>query len=253
MSCEEISKYLDAYVDGELEAGLMLEVESHVDGCETCAARERLKRDLKSQIAALGRRIEAPEHLRQRVAGISSRRRRRKLIALATAAPLAAAAALLLVVFWESPEPPVEDEPLAAVVDDVVQRHARELPMEVEGADPSVAASWFRGKVEFPVRVPHLDLQNASFDGARLSHVRDRQAAHMVYTVDGHRVTLMIFNTDTVTIRGGDLVHVAGRDVVLGRRKGFNVAVMLDGDMAYAFSSDLPRGRLLDIVRSFVR
>ena len=59
-----------------------------------------------------------------------------------------------------------DDEPLAAVVDDVVKRHARELPMEVEGADPSVAASWFRGKVDFPVRVPHLDLQNASFDGA---------------------------------------------------------------------------------------
>jgi anti-sigma factor RsiW len=125
--------------------------------------------------------------------------------------------------------------------------------MEVEGADPSVAASWFRGKVDFPVRVPRLDLQNASFDGARLSHVRDHQAAHMVYTVDGHRVTLMIFSTDDIAIRGGDLVHVEGRDVVLGRRKGFNVAVMLDGDMAYAFSSDLPRGRLLDIVRSFAR
>ncbi|MBW2276696.1 MAG: zf-HC2 domain-containing protein [Deltaproteobacteria bacterium] len=252
MSCEEISKYLDAYVDGELEAGLMLEVESHIDDCETCAARERLKREFKSQIAALGRRVEAPERLRQRVVSISSRHRKRRLIVLVAAAPLAAAAALLLVLFWGA-DPQDTDEPLAAVVDDVVRRHARELPMEIEGADPAVAASWFRGKVDFPVRVPNLDLQNASFDGARLSHVRDQQAAQIVYTVDGHRVTLMIFNTDAVTIRGGDLVHVAGRDVVLGRRKGFNVAVMLDGDMAYAFSSDLSRGRLLDIVRSFAR
>lgn len=252
MTCEEIGKYLDAYVDGELEAGLMLEVESHIDGCESCAARKRLKQDLKSQIAALGKQIQAPEHLRQRVATLSSRHRRRRLIVLATAAPLAAAAALLLVLVLGS-DSPEGGEPLAAVVDDVVQRHARELPMEIEGADPAAAASWFRGKVDFPVRVPRLDLQNASFDGARLSHVRDHQAAHVVYTVDGHRVTLMIFNTGDIAIRGGDLVRVAGRDVVLGRRKGFNVAVMLDGDMAYAFSSELPRGRLLEIVRSFAR
>jgi anti-sigma factor RsiW len=252
MSCAETDKYLDAYIDGELEAGLMLEVESHIDGCESCAARRRLKQDLKSEIAALGRKIEAPASLRERVSTLSSRRRRRRLVLVATAAPLAAAAALLLVLFVGG-GPADSDGPLAAVVEDVVQRHARELPMEVRGADPAAAASWFRGKVDFPVRVPRLDLKNASFDGARLSHVRDRQAAHMVYTVDGHRVTLMIFNTDEIAIRGGDLVRVAGRDVVLGRRKGFNVAVMLDGDMAYAFSSDIPRGRLLEIVRSFAR
>ena len=125
--------------------------------------------------------------------------------------------------------------------------------MEVHSADPAAAASWFRGKVDFPVRIPRLDLKNASFQGARLSHVRDRQAAHMTYTVDGHRVTLMIFHTDDIAVRGGELVRVSGRDVLLGRRRGFNVAVMLDGDMAYAFSSDLPRGRLLEVVRSFTR
>jgi len=252
MRCEEINKYLDAFVDGELEAGLMLEVESHVDECDSCSARARLKRDLKAQIAALGRRIEAPAHLREHVAGISSRHRRRRIIVLAAAAPLAAAAALLLVLVLGS-DSHQTGEPLSAVVADVVQRHTRELPMEVAGADPAAAASWFRGKVDFPVRVPRLDLQNASFDGARLSNVRDHQAAHMVYTVDGHRVTLMIFNTGDIAFRGGDLVHVSGHDVVFGRRQGFNVAVMLDGDMAYAFSSDLPRARLLDVVRSFAR
>ncbi len=125
--------------------------------------------------------------------------------------------------------------------------------MEVKGPNPAAAASWFRGKVDFPVRAPGLSLEKASFEGARLSHVREHQAAHMTYSVDGHRVTLMIFNRRATLLRGGRRVQVDGRDVLLGRRNGFNVAVLLDGDMAYALSSDLPQDRLLALTRNLGR
>jgi len=242
MICAEGKKYLDAYLDGELEAGLMLEVEAHMDLCQSCAAGYALRKRMKEEIAAIGDAVEAPRRLRARIEALPGRRRRRWLVA-AAAGPLAAAAAVLIVLVAGGPM--ADGEPMAAVVDEVAMRHARELPMEVRGPDPVLAESWFRGKVDFPVRAPSLGIKNASFQGARLSNVESRQAAHMAYDIDGHRVTLMIFPAHKLSVRGGDVVRAGGHDVVLGRRNGYNVAVLLDGDMAYALSSDLPAKRLL--------
>jgi anti-sigma factor RsiW len=245
MSCTHQKKYLDAYVDGELEPGLMLDIERHLETCESCQALVLVKRKLKSGIAKLGD-IKAPEHLRQQIMGLTNRRFNTRRIAMAAALPLAAAASLLLVL--GTPFGSASEEPLDSVIQDVVSRHTHELPMEVQG-NPNQAASWFQGKVDFPVRAPNLNVKKASFQGARLSNVREHQAAQMAYAVDGHRVTLMIFNRQNTEIEGGRHVVVEGRDVLVGRRNGFNVAVVLDGDMAYALSSDLSQDRLLSLVR----
>ncbi len=247
MSCNEAKKFLDAYVDGELEAEAMLRVENHLSRCETCGAVAAVKSRLKRELAALGR-CQAPAHLRVRVEKIARSGDRNRII-IRAAAPLAAAAAFAFFLIW--PVGPGVEEPMAAVVDDVVQRHARELPMEVQGPDPQSAASWFRGKVDFPVRAPSLGLRNASFNGARLSNVRSHQAAHMLYNVDGHRVSVMIFNPERTIFSGGEHVEVGQRDVLVGQRNGYNVAIFLEGGMAYAVSSDLPKRRLLELVRAF--
>lgn len=251
MNCKSVAKYLDAYVDGELEPGLMLDTDRHLEACISCQALVLVKRKLKSGIAAIGA-ARAPEHLRLKINGLTTRRSRVPAIAGIAALPLAAAASMLLVL--GSPFAPAQtEESLAKVVDDVVARHTHELPMEVTSADPAEAASWFRGKVDFPVLGPSLRLKQASFEGARLSNVREHQAAHMIYNVDGHRVTLMIFNRQSTVLSGGRRVSVKGKEVLLGTRNGFNVAVLLDGDIAYALSSDLPQDRLLTLVGQLPR
>jgi anti-sigma factor RsiW len=250
MICSEVRKYLDTFIDGELEAGLMLGVESHVEGCETCNSIANLKRRLKRELHNLAR-VEAPAHLRNQVLETAVSSRRKKALIGALALPLAAAAAVVVMLNLPAAEPAPEQ--LSSVVDDVVQHHVRELPMEVKGPDPVQAESWFRGKVDFPVRANALRLENASFEGARLSNVRAQQAAHMVYNVDGRRVTLMIFNTRVKRFIGGKRVEIGGKDVLLGKQNGYNVAVLLDGDMAYVLSSDLSQDRLLDLVRDIAR
>jgi anti-sigma factor RsiW len=248
MTCEEARKYLDTYIDGELEAGLMLDVENHLEECRPCSSLVLLGRRVRKELRGLGE-VKAPEHLRRRVLRASGRGRRARLVAAAVAVPLAAAAAVLLAL-GPTLGRPADDAGVAGLLEDVVQHHSRDLPMEVKAADPAQVSSWFRGKVDFPVAAPALRLANASFEGARLSNVQADQAAHMNYSVDGHRVTLMIFNPRAVNLSGVRRVQVDGRDVLLGRRHGYNVAVLLDGDLAYALSSDLPESRLVSLIRS---
>ncbi len=250
MNCREVKKYLDTYVDSELEAGRMIEVDTHLEECESCRSIVLLKRKLKSEIQRLGH-ITAPEHLRKAILNSANTSRKRRMTVVIAAVPLAAAAALVLALLL--PGRTSEEESLSGVFDDVVNRHVRQLPMEIKGTDPREASTWFRGKVDFPVRAPSLNLKEATFQGARLSNVRSHQAAHMTYNVNGHPVTLMIFNPRVTSFAGGRHVTVDGKNVVLGRRRGYNVAIFMKGDMAYALSSDLSQKRLVELVRDFSR
>ena len=49
MSCKHERKYLDAYIDGELEPGLMLEIDRHLETCEGCQAVVLVKRKMKDE------------------------------------------------------------------------------------------------------------------------------------------------------------------------------------------------------------
>lgn len=247
MSCAHTKKFIDAYIDGELEAGAMLEVETHLDECPACKALCNLKQSMKKEIASYGRQVKAPEHLRSKIETLSTSSLRKPWKFVAFGAPVAAAAALLLL-FVTGGTPEANSEQVTAVVEDVVQRHSRELPMEVESADPKEAATWFRGKVDFPVHAPGLKLKNASFRGARVSNVQEQQAAQMVYNIDGHRVTLMIFPSHKVTIQGGNLTSKNGKQILTGTRRGYNVVMMQEGEMVYAVSSDLPTHRLISFL-----
>lgn len=246
MKCKENQKYLDAYVDGELDPSRMLEVETHLESCDGCQSLVLVKRRLIHELSGYSE-VRAPDHLRKKVENLRGGQHRFRNW-MAVTVPLAAAASFLVIVLNVGMSAP-DDEQAAEVVSDVVARHSGELPMEVTGPDPAQAASWFRGKVDFPVRAPSLNVHQASFEGARVSNVREHQAAHMIYNVEGHRVTLMIFNRQNTLLDGGRHVRVDNKDILLGRRNGFNVAVLLDGDMAYALSSDLSQERLLTLVR----
>ena len=251
MNCDLMSKYLDAYIDGELEASLMIDVDRHLDGCETCSALERVKRAMKDAIFALASETSAPIRLRERIERLSTKRQMsRPALGAVLALPLTAAACALLIFTIGSEEPSQSEGKLASVVDDVVQRHVQKLPMDVKGPDPAEAATWFSDKVPFSVQTPRLSLEKASFRGARVSNVQSRQAAQMVYAIDGHRVTLMIFPVERFNVRGGNMVEIDGKKVLVGKRNGYNVAVMVDGDMAYALSSDLPASRLVSLFKS---
>lgn len=248
MNCVEVRKFLDTYTDGELEAGSALSVESHLDLCGPCSALFGLKRRLKTEIGGL-QRMQAPSSLRDLVMGDARRRQRKVFLAKAAALPLAAAAAVVLALAL--PRSISKAEPDAAVIEDLLHRHVRALPMEIKGGDPVQTASWFTGKVDFPIQAGALKLKSASLEGARLSNVSAHQAAHVNYNVDGHRVTMMIFNPGEIALGGKEKrVRVGDRDALVYRRNGYNIAVLLDGDMAYALLSDLPSEKLLAMLKA---
>lgn len=251
ISCSDALPLLAAFADGELVDGEAEAVAEHLDACASCMAevehavafRAALREKVRPSLPA------APARLRGRIAlGLAAERAsdnaRRYLAAFGIAAACAAVVSFVIVRGRNDGGRP------GALVQDAVEQHARQLPIEVAGQD---VEPWFRGKVDFHVSVPRFRSANAPrIVGARLANVRERQAAYVVYDrgVPERRMTLLVYPGDAAELRGvaTRTASVNGHDVMLANERGYNVAVWSRRGVSYSLVSDLDERDVLDLV-----
>ena len=108
----------------------------------------------------------------------------------------------------------------SAVLEQAERSYHTEMPMDITGSDCGSIASWFRGRLEFPVHAPALG-SGATCQGGRLVNVGERPAAYLVYRVsDGHRVTFLVFDPRDLSIESRERRVVNGREMYLGSGPG---------------------------------
>ncbi len=66
------------------------------------------------------------------------------------------------------------------VLEQAQRSYHAEMPMDITGSDCGSIASWFRGRVDFPVHAPALG-GGATCQGGRLVNVGERPAAYLLY------------------------------------------------------------------------
>ncbi len=268
MNCHLAQRYLDAYVDHELDPGTQLDVERHVDVCALCQEEVAFARAMKEQVRGAVSSAHAPVGLADRIRSsldeAEAEARPTPLVSIAPmrlrhALPLAAAAAVLMVAsFALSPSATAPAEQATArvqaassaatipIFEDVVRVHASDLPADVGGTQPQEVTRWFRNKVSFPVRPARFDRGDARLLGARLSNVREQQAAALYYDVGGNRVTVVVFGpADHRLEQGLSRARLLGREVRYRQVRGYTVPVREQEGLTYAFTGDLDRQSLL--------
>ncbi|MBL8604604.1 MAG: zf-HC2 domain-containing protein [Myxococcales bacterium] len=268
--CDEARRWTDAYLDGELDPSAAVHVEAHLAGCAGCKAELESVRSLKKVLA--GQREEsAPTALRFRVLAaldaedehvareVSAQKRKRHGLGVALTGAALASVVLMQGLRARQGMPFGADgargpTPMMAgllpVVEDVAQRHARELPSEVEASDPAQVAQWFRGKLDIPVRPVLFHGVPARLVGGRISNVRDHLAAALYYDVGGRRMTVFVYDAGVLPQRAllnadnDDVVlqraMVQGRPVLVTSSHGYTVTLTEQQGVGYAIASDMP-------------
>jgi len=264
MKCDDFMPFLDAYVDQELDEQDVREAEVHLGSCHACreavsyqtAFKEGLRESLHiSMPPGLESRvwdyISSSSFEEPQVIELPVRSTRRRIAAYGwIAAPLAAAlaAVLLLPVLTVSPASSAS----TPVIDQTLDWHRGNFPIEVTGPDSDQVVAWFGDKVDFPVRLPDFG-SRATILGARIAHVQDRRAAYVVYEVDGTRLSVMMFNGEGLTVPVDHVRRVNQRDMVLVNQNGYEVAVVQEGGVTYTVAGELPEARFVGLVSESFR
>jgi anti-sigma factor RsiW len=260
MKCRDRVRLLDAYVDGELEAGQLLDVEQHVSECIGCRERVSLHRATSASLRRTTKRA-APDGLRARaLAAMQAEKARGEARSPAqpqagawrSFVPLASAAALALAfgtlgrgqgtngAIGESVHAGLGDE----LLQELISEHSH--PMPSYDRTDAVSARELEQYVGVPVHPAVFERGGARFVGGRVMPVQGAQRAAMLQYVIGtgdkaQRVSVFIYDPSKIQVRGTDLAprSIGTAEVRVGRDHGYSVAVTQNGGVGYAVASDL--------------
>lgn len=245
MTCEESSRLLTGYFDGELDLVHTLDIEDHLRGCDACSSKLEGDRGLRSAFARADLPFEVPTRLEQRVrAAVShampketSPRRRNWQWAFATAAML-----LIAVLAWRFL--PIGQQPVPrTLADEAIANHIRSLMpghlSDVESTDQHTVKPWFDGRVDFSPPVENFAAEGFPLIGGRLDYLGHRPAAALVYQRRKHYINVFVAPASGKSDSKEPLVA----------EQGYSVLAWTHGAMSYWVVSDLNPTELEEFAR----
>src|SRR6201993_2861382 len=270
MNCEEATKLMDGYLDGELEPMTSQKIEQHLRDCRKCEQAYEAHTALAHAISRGAPYYKAPAELRQRVqsslrdtvgvrasrsgaarenhASLTSRWAKRRPVLPEIPwnwLPLAAAiifAAIIASSFLPRLRPPTSDQFLAT---QLIASHVRSLMADhltdVASSDQHTVKPWLDTKLDFAAPVPDLSSQGFPLIGGRLDYLDNHSAAALVYQRRKHFINLFIWPTTSKDSKEQRMVE----------RDGYHLVHWADGDFTYWAVSDVSVGDLQNFRQSF--
>jgi anti-sigma factor RsiW len=181
MNCHLASRYLDAFVDGELEPDVEGALEEHLRNCLSCQSQTWEIREFRSLFRMYAPRFKAPAQLRAKVLSMTYRARKKPAFNLPRYAWIGAAvlAAGLLVGLLASAPDHGKELSKQAVFD--YSQSSAGAPVELASNDFAVLKPWFGHKVDFSP--PTIDLCEYGYEltGGRIGVLGNRQVVALVY------------------------------------------------------------------------
>ena len=248
MNCEEATKLMDGYLDGELDPITSQTIEQHLRDCRKCEQAYEAHTALAHAISRGAPYYKAPAELRQRVqsslrdavgvrasrsatrenhASLTSRWAKRRPVLpeipwnwLALAAAIIFAA-IIASSFLPRLRPPTSDQFLAT---QLIASHVRSLMADhltdVASSDQHTVKPWLDTKLDFAPPVVDLSSEGFPLIGGRLDYLDNRPVAALVYGRRKHFINLFVWPAasdeakapKTITREGYQLLHWADSD-----------------------------------------
>jgi anti-sigma factor (TIGR02949 family) len=242
MTCFDARDYLFAFLDGELDAALSIELQRHLEHCPECAREAEIERTIRRRLGAVLDPPDATAHeqaLTHVMSRIRSKPRRGRLLwrRFPVRDRLLGLAAAVLVVYvgvWlamRNAEGPPPAQPLAELlVTDFEHFIESGRSLQLETSDPKAASAWLQERTQVTAALPTMHRARCKLIGARTCTVSGRPAAFAFYEIQGQPASLVAINGSDADLRQMQRVIAEGRTHWIDRCRGHTiVAFVLDG------------------------
>ena len=242
MTCDETSRLIDAYLDGELDLATCVRVEEHLAECVACREKLESRQVLASLVAEEAPRFTASPFLATRI---------RAALRAEEPAPEkapwwnllslrwiysgigSAVAVIALALFLTGPGE------FRDIAQDGIGDHVRSLQashlFDVASTDQHTVKPWFAGKLDYSPQVIDLKSQDYPLVGGRLDVLDGRNVAAIIYQRRKHYINLFVWPAEPRAV--GD--HAYEKD-------GYHVIGWTQNGMNYLAVSELGVKELKD-------
>jgi anti-sigma factor RsiW len=198
MNCREVNRFLDAYLDGELDAQQQHRLERHLNLCSSCQSLAQDRQDFTSFFTTDPVSFNAPPQLKARIVATLSREQAKQRFAsscrpwvYATAVVISSLFLALSLFSALNILFPDADKEFSR---QAVLRHSRSLSadhlVDIASPDPQIVRPWLTAKLDFAPPVVGLPALGFSLVGGRIEVIQNRPVATLVYHHDKDVVTL---------------------------------------------------------------
>jgi len=257
MNCEETTKLMDGYLDGELDAITNQAIERHLRECHNCDQAYKTQRSLIRTIGNATPYYKAPSELRERIQSslrkemaerptrsvardvqplFSRRQPQPRTIGWETSwnwLALAAAVIFAAIIAWNlGPrlQRPGANQFLAT---QLIASHVRSLMAnhltDVASSDQHIVKPWLDAKLDFAPAVVDLSTDGFPLIGGRLDYLDNRPVAALIYGRRKHFINLFVWPAGSSTIGATNTMS----------REGYQLLHWVDSDFNYWAVSDV--------------
>jgi anti-sigma factor RsiW len=134
------------------------------------------------------------------------------------------------------------------LLDELVDYHA--APPAPQITEASLVPD-LEPEVGVPVHLPELAQYGARWEGGSVVPVRNQRAAVFRYRLSEHPVTIYVYNSGRVPLRGALEPRVVRDTAVhVGERRGYSIAALEQRGVGYAVATDLDGNESAELVAS---
>jgi anti-sigma factor RsiW len=195
MNCEEVDRFLDPYLDRELELSRQSQLEQHLNSCPACQSLAQECREFRSFLKENAPAYEAPPELKVNVLAMVRRKSAKPALTFLRRPWAYAAAVLVLGLCGISLFAPDRGKELSSELSGpAVLHHSQSVAanhlVDIASADQEMLRHWFAAKLDFTPPLVDLLASGYTLLGGRTDVIQDRTVATLVYKHDENIVSL---------------------------------------------------------------
>ncbi len=243
MNCKEVKKYINLFIDSELDSKTNFEISEHFSSCEDCSKRfaqeERIEKSFVSvlkeekdpkaeevwerTLSSFGHQVEPRGGRRLGFWPYLSERLWRTGKRYVIPATVAILAIIIMLIMYSKQE---SNELTVAAHKCHMEYITNKIIPSIESVSPGEVAKYFAGKFTFPVflsEIPDIKSHHIRLFGGKVCHLNGVSAAYVMYHCCNTPVSVFILSTKDVEDFSDIKQYLKGDKILFRKTDGVNL------------------------------